>query len=112
MSNYNNIFEKINSSSDISQITNNITQLYLKDTNLKDHLQCFLNEIVKLKKCVQKNEHKAFDYYQKSAEMNDSYGVYFVGVCHEEEIGVEKNEHKAFIYYQKFAEMGDASGTF
>ncbi|RIB23745.1 hypothetical protein C2G38_2242491 [Gigaspora rosea] len=45
MSNYNNIFEKIYSSSDITQITNNITQLNLEDNNLQD--LSFLNEIVK-----------------------------------------------------------------
>src|SRR6185437_4577756 len=57
MSNYNNIFEKIDCSSDISQITNDITQLYLEDNNLKDLSQCFLNEIVK-EMCNLYNEEK------------------------------------------------------
>ncbi|RIB21456.1 hypothetical protein C2G38_2176589, partial [Gigaspora rosea] len=143
MSNYNNIFEKIDSLSDITQITNNITQLNLEDNNLQD--LSFLNEIVKemcnlynekrlkgknsrsifetleqflLKKkqnpvniidfclddqtnptiqlvlasCyrygkwVEKDEHKAFNYYQNLAENNNSCGIFFVGVCYNEGI--------------------------
>ncbi|RIB04046.1 hypothetical protein C2G38_2048766 [Gigaspora rosea] len=152
MSNYKNIFEKIDCSSDISQITNNITQLNLEDDNLKDLSQCFLNEIVKemcnlyneeklkgknpksfletleqflikkkqnpvniidfclndqtnptiqiiLASCylygkwVQKDEHKAFIYYQKSAEMGNARGTFNVGYCYRNGIGVEKDEH-------------------
>jgi hypothetical protein len=48
MSNYNNIFEKIDSSPDITPITNNITQMNLEDNNLQD--LSFLNEMVK--ECV------------------------------------------------------------
>src|SRR5260363_48428 len=47
MSIYNNIFEKdsekIDNSSDITQITNNVTKLYLEDNKSHD----FFNEIVK-----------------------------------------------------------------
>ncbi|RIB15611.1 hypothetical protein C2G38_2192012 [Gigaspora rosea] len=59
---------------------------------------------------VQKDEHKAFNYYQKSAKTNDSCGVFLIGVCYKNGIRVEKDEHKAFIYYQKSVEMGYASG--
>ena len=54
---------------------------------------------------VEKNEHKAFIYYQKSAEMGDSIGTYNVGYCYRNGIGVGKDERKAFIHYQKSAEM-------
>ncbi|KAF0529897.1 calmodulin-dependent protein kinase [Gigaspora margarita] len=60
---------------------------------------------------VEKDEHKAFFYYQKSADMGDAQGTRGVGYCYQNGIGVEKDEHKAFIYYQKAAEMGHANGT-
>ncbi|RIB05640.1 hypothetical protein C2G38_2253693 [Gigaspora rosea] len=59
---------------------------------------------------VEKDEHKTFIYHQKSAEMGDTSGMYYVGYCYQHGIGVEKDEHKAFIYYQKSAEMGNAIG--
>ncbi|RIB22464.1 hypothetical protein C2G38_2173942 [Gigaspora rosea] len=60
-------------------------------------------------KWVEKDERKAFNYYQKLAEMDDSYGIFSVELCYENGVGVEKDEHKAFIYYQKSAEMGDVN---
>ena len=48
----------------------------------------------------------------KSAEMGHVNGIYMVGYCYQNGIGVEKDEHKAFIYYQKSAEMGNADGAF
>ena len=41
---------------------------------------------------------------------NDICGIFFIGICYQNGIGVEKDEHKAFIYYQKSAEMDPASG--
>ncbi|RIB29340.1 hypothetical protein C2G38_1166656 [Gigaspora rosea] len=61
---------------------------------------------------VEKDKHKAFVYYQKSAEMGHANGTYNVGDCYYKGIGVEKDEYKAFIYCQKSADMGHASGTF
>ncbi|RIB13607.1 hypothetical protein C2G38_2097952, partial [Gigaspora rosea] len=62
---------------------------------------------------VGKDVHKAFIYYQKSAEIGSSGGMCNLGNCYKSGIGgigVEKDEHKAFTYYQKSAEMGnDAS---
>ncbi|RIB29354.1 hypothetical protein C2G38_2155620 [Gigaspora rosea] len=58
----------------------------------------------------EKDEHKAFIYYQKFAEMGNDNGINYVGHCYRQGIGVEKDEHKAFIYYQKSAEMGNADG--
>ncbi|RIB03904.1 hypothetical protein C2G38_2223794 [Gigaspora rosea] len=70
--------------------SNNDTQLYLEDINLQD----FLNEIVndmynpinsvvqiilascyRYGKWVEKDERKAFNYYQKLAEMGDARGL-------------------------------------
>ncbi|RIB29570.1 hypothetical protein C2G38_2155061 [Gigaspora rosea] len=162
MSTCNNLFvkqpERIECSSDITQIANNDTQLYLEDNNVShdlliempsnnpiqinflfcrtypirsfsrqrphmcnlykeeslkgnSELQIILASCYCYEKWVEKDEYKAFNYYQKLAEMDDSYGMYFVDVCHDNGIGVEKDEHKAFIYYQKSAEMGNISGT-
>ncbi|RIB01896.1 hypothetical protein C2G38_2229356 [Gigaspora rosea] len=59
---------------------------------------------------VEKDERKAFIYYQKSAEIGDVNGIFQVGYCYRNGTGIEKDEHKAFIYYQKCSEMGDALG--
>ncbi|RIB08216.1 hypothetical protein C2G38_367102 [Gigaspora rosea] len=59
---------------------------------------------------VEKDEQKAFAYYQKSAEMGNASGTCSIGYCYRHGIGVEKDELKAFIYYQRSADMGDANG--
>ncbi|KAF0539809.1 AIP3-domain-containing protein [Gigaspora margarita] len=41
---------------------------------------------------VEKDEHKAFIYYQQSAEMGHAEGTLQVGYCYDEGIGVEKDE--------------------
>ena len=50
---------------------------------------------------VEKNENKAFIYYQKSADMYNPNEMYQVGYCYYLGIGVEINKHKAFTYYLK-----------
>ncbi|RIB30567.1 hypothetical protein C2G38_2152309 [Gigaspora rosea] len=51
MSICNNLFkkqsEKIGNSSDINQIVNNVTQIYLEDNKSQDFSQDFFNEIIK-----------------------------------------------------------------
>ncbi|RIB06953.1 kinase-like domain-containing protein [Gigaspora rosea] len=58
---------------------------------------------------VEKDENKAFIYYQKAAEMGDVSGINNVGFCYLYGIGIEKVENKAFIYFQKSVEMGFTS---
>ena len=49
-------------------------------------------------------------YYQnKSAEMGNVSGMYNVGYCYQNGIGVEKDEHKTFVYYQKATEIGNVN---
>ncbi|KAF0544221.1 calmodulin-dependent protein kinase [Gigaspora margarita] len=55
---------------------------------------------------VEKDGQKAFEYYQKSANMGNSEGTRMVGFCYQNGIGVEKDEQKAFEYYQESADMG------
>ncbi|RIB16908.1 hypothetical protein C2G38_2038178 [Gigaspora rosea] len=62
--------------------------------------------------CVEKDEHKAFIYYLKSAEMGHIKGILNVGYCYRDGIGIEKDEHKAFTYYQKSAMLEDADRTY
>ena len=80
------------------------------DNQINSIVQIILANCYRYGKWVAKDKRKAFNYYQKLAEMDDSYGIYFVGVCYYNGIGVEKDKHKAFIYYQKSAEMGDVNG--
>ncbi|RIB21453.1 hypothetical protein C2G38_1101767 [Gigaspora rosea] len=154
MSNYNNIFEKIDSSSEdnnlqdlsfLNEIVKEMCKLYnegLKCKNSRSILETLEQFLLKKKqnpvniidfclddqtnptiqlvlascyrygKWVEKDDHKAFNYYQKSAEMGDASGICNVGYCYDEGIGVEKDEYKAFIYFKKSAEMGNAYGAF
>ncbi|RIB02116.1 hypothetical protein C2G38_914018 [Gigaspora rosea] len=59
---------------------------------------------------VEKDDHKAFIYYQKSAEMGHFVGAYKLGNYYKYGIGIEKDEIKAFIYHRKSAEMGYIDG--
>ena len=49
---------------------------------------------------IEKDKHKVFEYYQKSAKMNSSNRINYCNKGSE----IEKNEHKVFEYYQKLAE--------
>ena len=42
--------------------------------------------------------------------MGNAYGMFFVGNCYKEGIGVEKDEKKTFECYKKSAEIGFAEG--
>ncbi|KAF0458453.1 HCP-like protein [Gigaspora margarita] len=55
---------------------------------------------------VEKDEHKAFNYYQKSAkmaEMRHADGMYYAGEFYRQGIVVEKNMDIAFEWYLKSA---------
>ncbi|KAF0427127.1 HCP-like protein [Gigaspora margarita] len=73
-------------------------------------------------KWIEKNEHKAYIHYQKSADMEFADGIYNVGVCYTANMGysdainrvgdcylhgygVEVDEYMAFVYYKKLAEL-------
>ncbi|RIB28626.1 kinase-like domain-containing protein [Gigaspora rosea] len=59
---------------------------------------------------IEKDEKKAFTYYQKSADMNNSNGMYQVGYCYYLGIGIEIDKQKAYSYYLKSAEAGNSMG--
>src|SRR2546430_1670593 len=56
---------------------------------------------------IEKNEVKAFDWYQKAAENGVKEAQFNLGVYYEKGIGTEKDEVKAFFWCQKVAENGD-----
>lgn len=56
---------------------------------------------------VEKNEAKAVEWYQKSADQNYADGQTSLGYCYCYGIGVEKNEKKAIEWYQKATALGD-----
>lgn len=49
------------------------------------------------------DENNAFIFYQKSAKMGNSNGIFQVGNCYQHGIGAEKDEHNVFILCQKSA---------
>ncbi|KAF0525866.1 HCP-like protein [Gigaspora margarita] len=72
---------------------------------------------------IEKDEHKAFIYYHKSAEMGHAGGILGLaaemghvdginnlGHCYQNRIGVEKDEYQATIYYEKLVELKHAVG--
>ncbi|RIB10275.1 kinase-like domain-containing protein [Gigaspora rosea] len=55
---------------------------------------------------VDKDENRAFIYYHKSADMNNSNGMYQVGHCYYLGIGVKMGKHQACTHFKKSAETG------
>lgn len=51
------------------------------------------------------DEHKAFNYYQKAANMGYAEAINVVGCCYLYGYGIELDEYQAFICYKKLAEM-------
>lgn len=45
-------------------------------------------------------------WFRKAAEQNNSAGLYWLGECYENGVGVEKDESEALSYYRKSAELG------
>ncbi|KAF0541894.1 HCP-like protein [Gigaspora margarita] len=54
---------------------------------------------------VEKDEHKAFLYYQMSAEMGNALAFNDLGFCYANGVGVERDEQTSLIYYQKAVKM-------
>ncbi|KAF0437066.1 calmodulin-dependent protein kinase [Gigaspora margarita] len=80
------------------------------DNPINSSVQFILASCYCFEKWVEKDKRKAFNSYQKLAEMDDSYRIFSVGLCYKNGVGVEKDEHKALIYYQKSAKMGEVNG--
>ncbi|RIB25656.1 kinase-like domain-containing protein [Gigaspora rosea] len=83
---------------------------YCLNDQINPMMQIILADCYRFGKWFEKDEYKAFIYYQKSAGMGSALGFFEVGVCYFYGIGVEKDDHKAFIYCQKSVEMGNPNG--
>ena len=50
---------------------------------------------------VEKDKHKAFEHYKKSAAMNNLNGIYKTAICYYHGIGVERDINKFFEWINK-----------
>jgi TPR repeat protein len=53
------------------------------------------------------NEQKAFELYQKAANLGNAVGIANLGYCYENGIETNTDEKKAFELYQKAANLGN-----
>ncbi|RGB39545.1 kinase-like domain-containing protein, partial [Rhizophagus diaphanus] len=53
---------------------------------------------------------KAFELYQKSADLENKFGINNLGYCYQNGIGIDIDEKKAFELYQVAADLENASG--
>ncbi|KAF0521143.1 calmodulin-dependent protein kinase [Gigaspora margarita] len=120
---YNLYNEERSKGQDTEQIINELNQFLVKKKQNTDNIikwclenqfnlmaQIILAGCYRFGKWIEKDEHKAFIYYQMSADLGSAEGTFCVGICYEDGIGVNKDENMAFIYYQKAANMSHASG--
>ncbi|RIB18863.1 hypothetical protein C2G38_2084617, partial [Gigaspora rosea] len=75
-----------------NEIVKEMCNLYNEETLKYKNSESILETCYRFGKWVEKDEHKAFNYYQKLAEMNNSHGILFLGVCYTNGIRVEKNK--------------------
>ncbi|RIA98189.1 hypothetical protein C1645_813042 [Glomus cerebriforme] len=58
------------------------------------------------------DKQKAFELYQKAADLGDASGVNYLGVCYKNGIGTSIDIQKAFELYQKAADLGDSAAQY
>ncbi|RIA93089.1 hypothetical protein C1645_722869, partial [Glomus cerebriforme] len=56
------------------------------------------------------DKQKAFELYQKAANLENAIGINSLGYCYQYGIGTRINKQKAFELYQKAANLGNAIG--
>ncbi|GES87639.1 kinase-like domain-containing protein [Rhizophagus clarus] len=56
------------------------------------------------------NKKKAFELYQKAADLGNASGINNLGYCYQNGVGTGIDTKKAFELYQKAADLGNASG--
>lgn len=69
--------------------------------------QVYLGELYLKGEMLRKNEHKAFELFQKAANKNDEKGMLKLAQCFQNGWGVEKNISTAITYYEKCANLGN-----
>ena len=50
----------------------------------------------------------AIEFYKKSADQGHPFGLFNLGVCYKDGIGVAKDEKLAFEFYKKSADQGNS----
>lgn len=54
----------------------------------------------------------AFRYYQKAANLGDSYGMHMVGVMYYDGLGVRRNYKRAVDYFRRALEHGETQALY
>src|SRR5581483_4166746 len=68
---------------------------------------CYANEIG-----TDINKQKAFELYQKAADLGNASGINNLGNCYADEIGTDINKQKALELYQKAADLGNIAAMY
>lgn len=55
---------------------------------------------------------ESFEYYERSSMQEDSKGLYKIGYCNYEGVGVKVNYIIAREYFEKAAELGDVNALY
>src|SRR5436190_7278040 len=89
-------------------------EIYYWLLNNQNNLNCIvlLGEFNQLgiETCV--NKRKAFELYQKAANLGYALGMNNLGYCYQEGIGTDVDNKKAFELYQMAADLGNPSGIY
>ena len=83
----------------------NTAAISLDKTNVKPYLYlgfCYLTG-----KGVKLDYSKAFEYYQRAANLNSPEGIYYLALCYENGYGVSYNHDTAVNYFKKAADLGN-----
>ncbi|POG66361.1 kinase-like domain-containing protein [Rhizophagus irregularis DAOM 181602=DAOM 197198] len=86
-----------------------INNLLLNDQN-NSHSIYLLGKFNHLGIGISVDNQKAFELYQKAADLGNSSGINDLGYCYLNGIGTGIDKKKAFELYQKAAELGNSSG--
>ena len=60
----------------------------------------------------EENDDLAFEWYEKSANNDNVYGMYKLGLCYEKGLGVDTDTKKAFYWYKRAADQGNADAQY
>ncbi len=112
----NTFFDKVEKGDDFALYK--LSDIYLKDKNLDTKTKNEILDILQKKEKndkyiadrlgeiylkVEKNQEKAFEYFEKAANENCHSALNNIAYCYANGLGVEKDEKKAVEYYQKAA---------
>ncbi|CAB4379649.1 unnamed protein product [Rhizophagus irregularis] len=94
----------------INQIVAKLKELKYNLTN--DDFRVMVDEIVDLSRIgINSNKRKAFELYQKAANLGNIFGIISLGYCYQYGIGTIIDEIKVLESYQKVADLGNLYGV-